>query len=162
VSNAATGTTTTATSGTATTATVESPTTDSPTIPEPSVPPSEDCPGPTGENGGRPNLLFIVSDQLRFDALRYVQDRLKQYNNDKDGNNIKIRTPNIDKLASEGVDFSDAYCVSPSCAPSRASLLSGFTMRRTGIEGNSMVQKGGSLGPINQQGGYFHSKIKGN
>jgi len=53
------------------------------------------------------NLLFIVLDQLRFDGLQHVQEKLPQYR-DK----LKIRTPNIDRLAQRGAIFDTAYCVS--------------------------------------------------
>jgi len=55
-----------------------------------------------------PNLLFIVSDQLRYDAVRYMQELLPDY-----ADKLKINTPNLDKLAAMGVTFTDAYCVSP-------------------------------------------------
>lgn len=83
-----------------------------------------------------PNLLFIVCDQLRYDAIGYVQKRLLRYKE-----KVKIRTPNIDQLAQSGAWFRDAYCASPSCAPARASLLTGNTIRRTGIEGNKILRK---------------------
>ena len=60
----------------------------------------------------RPNILWICTDQQRYDtigALGYDY----------------VRTPNIDRLAEEGVVFTDATCSSPVCGPSRASLLSG-------------------------------------
>jgi len=84
-----------------------------------------------------PNLLFIVCDQLRYDALGYVQKRMTEYKG-----KVRIKTPNIDRLAGSGGFFKTAYCYSPSCAPSRASLLTGNTIRRTGIEGNKILAKG--------------------
>ena len=56
---------------------------------------------------GSTNLLFIVCDQLRFDALSYAQNRLPDYDNPEI---LKIRTPNIDRLAARGAYFTDAYC----------------------------------------------------
>jgi hypothetical protein len=84
----------------------------------------------------KPNLLFIVSDQLRFDAIRIMQDRLPLY----DGY-TKVETPNIDRLARMGVLFETAYCVSPSCAPSRTALKSGNSLQRSAIKGNRMIEK---------------------
>jgi len=89
-----------------------------------------------GGNSERPNLLFLICDQLRWDALGYVQKKMASYSN-----KVKVRTPNIDKLAASGVIFDTAYCVSASCAPSRASLLTGNSMRRTGIAGNKLIRQ---------------------
>ncbi len=60
----------------------------------------------------RPNILFISIDDLRPD--------LGVYGNDE------IRTPNIDKFASEGVTFLRTYSQAAVCAPSRASLMTGL------------------------------------
>jgi arylsulfatase A-like enzyme len=84
----------------------------------------------------KPNLLFIVSDQLRFDAIRIIQDSLPLY----DGY-TKVRTPNIDRLARMGVLFDTAYCVSPSCAPSRTALKTGNSLQRSAIKGNQMISR---------------------
>ena len=46
------------------------------------------------------------------------------------------RTPNIDRLASEGVTFSRAYAAAPLCNPSRVSLLTGVMPARSGVYGN--------------------------
>ena len=63
-------------------------------------------------NDQRPNILWICTDQQRYDTIRAL------------GNN-HIRTPNLDRLAAEGVAFSRAYCQAPICTPSRASFLTG-------------------------------------
>jgi Sulfatase len=81
----------------------------------------------------RNNLLFILIDQLRWETLGFVQQNLPRY-----AGKVKIQTPNIDRLARLGVVFSDAYCVSPSCVPSRASIRTGTTQRRTGMSGNKV------------------------
>lgn len=60
----------------------------------------------------RPNILWICTDQQRFDGLGCYGNR-------------KLDTPNIDRLASEGVLFENTYCQSPVCTPSRASFLTG-------------------------------------
>jgi len=69
------------------------------------------------------NVLFIAVDDLND----YVS-LLKDYPG--------IRTPNLDKLASEAVTFSHAYCAGPVCNPSRASLLTGLAPHVTGIYTN--------------------------
>ncbi len=61
----------------------------------------------------RPNILWICTDQQRFDTIAAL-------------GNPHIRTPNIDRLARDGVAFTHAYCQSPICTPSRASFLTGM------------------------------------
>jgi len=60
----------------------------------------------------RPNVLIILADQLRYDVFSHRGDRV-------------IDTPNLDRLAGEGVLMTDATCSTPLCGPSRACLLSG-------------------------------------
>ena len=60
-----------------------------------------------------PNLLWICTDQQRYDTIHTL-------------NNPHIHTPNIDRLVSEGVAFTHAFCQSPICTPSRASFLTGM------------------------------------
>ncbi|MCC6858784.1 MAG: sulfatase-like hydrolase/transferase [Bryobacterales bacterium] len=60
----------------------------------------------------RPNILLFCTDQQRFDTLGAL-------------GNPHIRTPNLDRLVSQGVAFTNAYCQTPICTPSRASLLTG-------------------------------------
>jgi SpoVK/Ycf46/Vps4 family AAA+-type ATPase len=59
-----------------------------------------------------PNVLFLHTDQQRYSALGCA------------GNDV-IDTPNLDRLAEDGVRFSDAYVQSPVCMPSRASYMTG-------------------------------------
>jgi hypothetical protein len=88
----------------------------------------EPSPNPTP-----PNLLFIFTDQQRFDTIRKVQDDLEEF----DGK-LKIRTPNIDRLASSGAYFRTAYCQLPSCSPSRTTIRTGCTVERHGVEDNKI------------------------
>ena len=59
-----------------------------------------------------PNILFIMADQLAAPALPFYGHPL-------------VDTPHLSRLAGEGVQFENAYCNFPLCAPSRYSLLSG-------------------------------------
>lgn len=60
----------------------------------------------------RPNILWYCSDQQRFDTIGAL-------------GNPHVHTPNLDRLAREGVAFTHAHCQSPICTPSRASFLTG-------------------------------------
>ncbi|MGV8095426.1 MAG: sulfatase [Mangrovibacterium sp.] len=71
----------------------------------------------------RPNVLFLVIDDLN------------DWNSVLDRNN-PIKMPNLEKLAKEGVLFTHAYCSSPACNPSRASVMTGLRPHHTGIYGN--------------------------
>lgn len=66
----------------------------------------------------RPNILWLCTDQQRFDTIRAL-------------GNGKINTPNIDRLCEDGVAYTRAYCQSPVCSPSRASFLTGRYPRTT-------------------------------
>ncbi len=70
------------------------------------------CLGVTRAQSSRPNFLFILTDDQRFDAVGYA------------GHPI-VKTPNIDKLAQRGVRFLNSFVTTPICAASRASILSG-------------------------------------
>jgi arylsulfatase len=78
----------------------------------------------------QPNIILILCDQLRGDAIG------------ADGNPT-IHTPNIDFLASAGTRFSHAYSAVPSCLPARASLWTGQNQWHTGVLGMGRGQ-----GPI--------------
>ncbi|HBQ63791.1 MAG TPA: sulfatase [Clostridiales bacterium] len=67
---------------------------------------------PGGMNGSMPNLLMIVADQFRHDCLGA-------------NNSLPVRTPNLDRLAAEGMRFEHAYTTLPACCPARQAMLSG-------------------------------------
>ncbi len=70
----------------------------------------------------KPNVLFIISDDLTSTALSCY------------GNEV-CRTPNIDGLAAQGTRFTRAYCNATYCGPSRASFMSGYYPHATGVLG---------------------------
>jgi N-sulfoglucosamine sulfohydrolase len=71
----------------------------------------------------KPNLILFISDDHGIaDAGCY-------------GNKV-VRTPNVDKLASQGMRFTRAFAASPSCTPSRSALLTGLFPLRNGAEPN--------------------------
>ncbi len=74
--------------------------------------------------GKKPNILLIMADQL---AARY----LRAY-----GHPL-VKTPNLDRLAKEGVVFENCYSTSPLCAPARATVMNGLLPSRTGVYDNA-------------------------
>ncbi len=81
-------------------------------------------------NTQKPNIILIVADDLGYgDAGCYGQK--------------KIETPNIDKLAKQGLKFTQFYAGTTVCAPSRASLLTGLHTGHTPIRGNKGTEPEG-------------------
>jgi arylsulfatase A-like enzyme len=74
----------------------------------------------SGDAASRPNVLFILADDLGCWALGSA-------------GNAEIRTPNLDRLAGRGVRFENFFCVSPVCSPARASILTGRIPSRHGV-----------------------------
>jgi arylsulfatase len=71
----------------------------------------------------KPNILWICTDQQRFDTIRSL-------------GNTTINTPNIDRLVEQGVAFTRAYVQCTVCSPSRASFLTGRYPRTTRVTKN--------------------------
>ncbi|MCC6696093.1 MAG: sulfatase-like hydrolase/transferase [Candidatus Hydrogenedentes bacterium] len=71
--------------------------------------------------GRRPNFLVILTDDLAYRAVGY--------------NNSAVKTPNLDRLAGEGIIFDRTYIATPICAASRASLLTGVFPQQHGSVG---------------------------
>ena len=68
----------------------------------------------------RPNIVFILTDQQRYDTIAAL------------GFDHMV-TPNLDRLAKQGTSFENMYITAPSCAPSRASLFSGVYPHTNGV-----------------------------
>jgi arylsulfatase A-like enzyme len=78
----------------------------------------------------RPNILFMMCDQLNANALSCYGG--------------PVPTPNIDRIAEQGVRFTEATCTTPYCSPTRASIVTGLYPHAHGIVLNA--------GPGRQQG----------
>ncbi|MGD2095423.1 MAG: sulfatase-like hydrolase/transferase [Phycisphaerales bacterium] len=89
-------------------------------------------PGCTGKDrpamteGKPPNIIFILADDLGYGDLGCYGQK-------------KIKTPNIDTMAAEGMRFTDHYAGSTVCAPSRCSLMTGLHTGRCLVRGNARV-----------------------
>ncbi len=71
----------------------------------------------------QPNVLFILTDDQRWDAIGL-------------GGSKHLKTPNMDRLGKEGVYFKNAFCTTSLCSPSRASILSGLYAHAHGVVNN--------------------------
>ncbi len=72
------------------------------------------------ENSTKPNILFILADDLGWMDVSYMGSELYE-------------TPNIDALAAEGMVFRNAYAANALCSPTRASIMTGMYPARVGI-----------------------------
>ncbi|MEM1223540.1 MAG: sulfatase [Verrucomicrobiota bacterium] len=95
----------------------------------------------------RPNVLFIMADDLNTALSGYGHPQ--------------CRTPNLDKLASTGISFNQAYCQFPLCGPSRASIFSGQYPEKNGILKNnvSLPDSTVSLPQHFAQNGYWTARV---
>ncbi len=76
----------------------------------------------------RPNILFIMIDDLGWMDLS-VQG------------NKAVRTPNVDRFASQGMRFTDAYAAAPVCSPTRAAIMTGLAPARLHLTNHTPDQK---------------------
>ncbi|MDB4131426.1 sulfatase-like hydrolase/transferase [Flavobacteriaceae bacterium] len=81
--------------------------------------------GPISRTNSKPNIIVVLIDDLGFNQISSYGGGMA---------NGKFKTPNIDKLASDGVLCTNGYSSSPVCSPSRASLLTGRFATRFGYE----------------------------
>ena len=80
----------------------------------------------------KPNIIYILADDLGYGELGCYGQK-------------KIRTPNIDKLATEGMRFTQHYAGSPVCAPSRCTLLTGKHTGHAYIRDNDEMRERGDV-----------------
>lgn len=83
----------------------------------------------------RPNIIYILSDDLAQGDLGCYGQKL-------------IQTPNLDRMAREGTRFTQAYCGTTVCAPSRASLLTGLHTGHSPIRANWEIAPGEGQLPL--------------
>lgn len=74
------------------------------------------------DSAARPNIIFLMSDQNRWDAIGAV--------------NPVVKTPALDRLAADGVTFTQATCQCPMCVPSRNSMMYGLYASQLGVRSN--------------------------
>lgn|GEM_PF-2866096 len=84
----------------------------------------------------RPNIVFILTDDMRFDQYGAFG-----------GGHPFMETPSLDRLATEGVNFTRTYVTTPLCAPSRSSLFTGRLPSRHGIRNHNGSVRGANEMP---------------
>ena len=77
------------------------------------------------------NVIYILTDDQRYDELGFM--------------NPVISTPNMDRMANEGVHFENAFVTTALCSPSRASILTGQYMHDHGVVDNNKPPREGSI-----------------
>lgn len=88
---------------------------------------------------GRPNIILIMTDQQRFDTIA-------------EHGHSHMHTPNLDRLAKEGVSFSNCHITAASCVPSRASLFTGYYPHTTGVLENEAAWSKGWVQDLKNSG----------
>ncbi len=78
------------------------------------------------QNNEKPNIIYILADDLGYGDISFLNS------------NSKITTPNIDKLASEGITFTDAHSSSSVCSPTRYGILTGRYSWRSSRQGGAL------------------------
>ncbi len=99
----------------------------------------------------KPNILFIISDDLTATGVSSYENKV-------------CKTPNIDKLASEGIKFTRAYSQYPVCGPSRASLLTGYYPSATKTYGyvsgrENIGNERNTLPQLFKNNGYYTARV---
>ncbi len=99
----------------------------------------------------RPNVIFLMTDDQRWDAMSCAGNRI-------------LKTPNMDRLASGGVRFTEAFSTNPLCSPSRGTILTGLYTHAHGVTtngGRSHYFKPGvvTYPRLQQDAGYYTAMI---
>ncbi len=107
-----------------------------------------------------PNIIFILCDDLGFgDTGPGFQNERRAR---KDRSVPSFATPQLDRMADEGVQLRNHYCAAPVCAPSRASLLLGRTQGHANVRDNQFdkaLANNHTIATVLKQGGYATAAI---
>ena len=86
----------------------------------------------SGGQAAPPNIVLILADDMGYGDVGAFNTA------------AKVATPNIDRLATEGLRFTDAHAAASTCTPSRYGLLTGINPARTGVR-NTLLRRGGPI-----------------
>lgn len=100
--------------------------------------------------GDRPNIIFILTDDQRWDEMSCMGHKF-------------LKTPNMDRIRNEGVLFANAFCATSLCSPSRATFLTGTYAHTHGVTNNNGREYDPDITPIYpellQKAGYTTAHI---
>jgi arylsulfatase A-like enzyme len=104
-----------------------------------------------GQAARRPNVIFMMTDDQRWDAMSCAGNRI-------------LKTPNMDRLAAGGVRFTEAFVTNPLCSPSRGTILTGLHTHAHGVTTNGGATHYFKPGVVTypqllQQAGYYSAMI---
>ena len=108
----------------------------------------------------RPNILFILTDDLGYGDIGVFWQNQRRAANRHD--EPFHSTPHLDRMAAEGMRFTDHYCPAPVCAPSRASLLLGVHQGHANVRDNQFdkaLENNHTLATVLKQAGYATAAI---
>lgn len=91
------------------------------------------------EEPKKPNIVFILTDDLGWGDLGIFYQNQRAESGDK--THPAMKTPHLDKMASQGVMMTDHYCNAPVCAPSRASFLLGVHQGHSNVRDNQFDKR---------------------
>ncbi len=105
-------------------------------------------PSPDRDNAGQPNMVVVILDDWGWQESGAY-------------GNPRIQTPNIDRLAAEGVKFNNTFLTSSLCSPSRASILTGLYPHATGAEelGTPLPEDRIMISHYLREAGYFTASV---
>ena len=112
---------------------------------------------PAADGASRPNILFILTDDLGWGDVGVF------WQNGRRAAGLPAeRTPQLDRMAAEGLRLTDHYSAAPVCAPSRASLLCGVDQGHAGVRDNQFdwaLEDNHTLATVLHQAGYTTAAI---
>ncbi len=112
------------------------------------------------QSGSRPNIIFVLCDDLGYGDVGVFFQDLRKANNDR--SEPWHFTPNIDSFAGQGIQLRGHYCPSPVCAPARGSLLCGVHQGHAGVRDNQFdkaLENNHTLATVLKSAGYATAAI---
>lgn len=85
----------------------------------------------------QPNLLIVITDEHNFRTLGCYREQLPREQAEMWGAGNVVETPNLDRIATEGVLCTRAYATAPVCSPCRAAMITGLYPHQTGVPANN-------------------------
>lgn len=113
------------------------------------------CTQPSAVAAEKPNIVFILCDDLGYGDTGYFYQKLREAANDR--SEPWLFTPKLDALAAEGLQLPHHYCPAPVCAPSRASLLTGVHQGHATVRDNQFdkeLEDNHTLATVLREAGY--------